>query len=420
MVNTAEGDPAGVSGAIQLLIEQGVDGIVISEPIDEGAGTVRVDVPVLVLGAPPTFDAPRVVTVGVDAEALARAATEHLLDLGHSTVHHLAGAQRWYAARDRLNGWRTALRARGRAEPTVIEGDWTAASGYAAGRALAGDASVTAVFAANDDMAIGLIRALLEAGRRVPDDISVVGFDDIPVAAYVTPPLTTVRQPFDVTAREGVKLLIQAIEKPDADPSTAVDPPVELIVRASTAPPPPRTIPALTTPLPPGTAQARLGPRAEATFGVPADPPTELISRRKPVFRRRLGRAFGVLLVASATLVVPAGAAQAYSPTGGIMYQLGDEPCLKGRFNCAVYPKSAQLPNGRLVASFEKATVVPATGGAAGETLPVYSSDDYGTRGSRCRSSRRRRTSPAIPSTRSTRATGRTRTSTSCRRTSAA
>ncbi|RSM47524.1 transcriptional regulator [Actinoplanes sp. ATCC 53533] len=237
VVNTVEGDPAGVSGAIQLLIEQGVDGIVISEPIDEGAGTVRVGVPVLVLGAPSAFVAPQVVSVGVAAEQLARAATEHLLDLGHSTVHHLAGVQRWYAARDRLNGWRTALRARGRAEPPIIAGDWTAASGYAAGRALASGSDVTAVFAANDDMAIGLIRALLEAGRRVPDDVSVVGFDDIPLAAFVTPPLTTVRQPFDVAAREGVKLLVQAIEKPDADPSTAVDPPVELIIRASTAPP---------------------------------------------------------------------------------------------------------------------------------------------------------------------------------------
>jgi len=237
VVNTVEGDPAGVSGAIQLLIEQGVDGIVISEPIDEGEGTVRVDVPVLVLGAPSAFVAPQVVTVGVAAEQLARAATDHLLDLGHATVHHLAGAQRWYAARDRLNGWRTALRARGRAEPPIIEGDWTAASGYAAGRALVAAGDVTAVFAANDDMAIGLIRALLEAGRRVPDDVSVIGFDDIPLAAYVTPPLTTVRQPFDVAAGEGVKLLVQAIEKPDAEPSAAVDPPVELIIRASTAPP---------------------------------------------------------------------------------------------------------------------------------------------------------------------------------------
>ena len=95
--------------------------------------------------------------------------------------------------------------------------------------------------------------------------------------------------------------------------------------------------------------------------------------------QRRLGKALGVLLVTAATLGVPAGAAQAYNPIGGIMYQLGSEPCLKGRSNCAVYPKSAQLPSGRLVAAFEKATVVPATGGAAGETLPVYKSDDDGT-----------------------------------------
>ncbi|WP_329265874.1 RICIN domain-containing protein [Streptomyces sp. NBC_01478] len=74
-----------------------------------------------------------------------------------------------------------------------------------------------------------------------------------------------------------------------------------------------------------------------------------------------------------------ATSAQAYNPTGGILYQLGNEPCLKGRGNCAVYPKSAQLPNGRLVASFEKSTVVPATGSADGQTLPVYKSDDDGT-----------------------------------------
>jgi DNA-binding LacI/PurR family transcriptional regulator len=94
------------------------------------------------------------------------------------------------------------------------------------------------VFAANDDMAVGLIRALLEAGLRVPQDVSVIGFDDIPVSAYVTPPLTTVRQPFDAVAREGLRLLVQAIEKPDAEPAPASDPPVELVVRASTAPPP--------------------------------------------------------------------------------------------------------------------------------------------------------------------------------------
>ncbi|MEK8110577.1 substrate-binding domain-containing protein [Micromonospora sp. M12] len=187
VATTIEGDPGGIASALASLLDQGVDGVVISEPIDEGVGLISVDVPVLVLGAPPTFTAPQVVTARVGAGRLARAATEHLLELGHATVHHLAGPQRWYSARDRLAGWREALRAHGADEPPVVEGDWSAASGYAAGRELAGDGTVTAVFAANDDMAIGLIRAQLEAGRRVPEDISVVGFDDIPVAAYVTP-----------------------------------------------------------------------------------------------------------------------------------------------------------------------------------------------------------------------------------------
>lgn len=96
--------------------------------------------------------------------------------------------------------------------------------------------------------------------------------------------------------------------------------------------------------------------------------------------RSRAVRALGTFVGAAAMLAVPmATGAQAYDPTGGILYRLGSEPCLKGRGNCAVYPKSAQLPGGRLVASFEKSTVVPATGSADGQTLPVYASDDHGT-----------------------------------------
>ncbi|MCX5358460.1 RICIN domain-containing protein [Streptomyces sp. NBC_00124] len=94
---------------------------------------------------------------------------------------------------------------------------------------------------------------------------------------------------------------------------------------------------------------------------------------------RRAGKALGTFVAASAMLAIPASSAQAYNPTGGILYQLGSEPCLKGRGNCAVYPKSAQLPSGRLVASFEKSTVVSATGSADRQTLPVYKSDDHGT-----------------------------------------
>ncbi|MEU1513293.1 LacI family DNA-binding transcriptional regulator [Streptomyces sp. NPDC005811] len=240
VVYTPDGDPEGIADALESLLEQGVDGVVVSEPVVKGEIQLRVDVPVLFLGAPPSFTAKRTLTVSVGAHELARAATEHLLDLGHETVHHLAGPRKWYATKDRIEGWRAGLAARGAHEPPLLNGDWSAASGYAAGRALASDGSVTAVFVAGDEMAIGLIHALKEAGRRVPEDISVVGFDGNPVFAYVSPPLTTVCQPFAAAAREGIRLLVHAIEKPDVEPPQAQEPPVELVVRGSTAPPPSR------------------------------------------------------------------------------------------------------------------------------------------------------------------------------------
>lgn len=238
VVNTPDGDPQSITGAVESLLEQGVDGIVVSVPIVEGEVPLGVEVPVLFVGAPPSFTAARTLTVGVGAHELARAATEHLLDLGHATVHHLAGPRRWYATKDRIEGWRAALTARGAHEPPVLNGDWSAASGYAAGLGLASDRSVTAVFAAGDEMAIGLIHGLRESGRRVPEDVSVVGFDGNPVFAYVSPTLTTVRQPFEAASSEGIRLLLHAIEKPDTELPPANDPPVELIVRGSTAPPP--------------------------------------------------------------------------------------------------------------------------------------------------------------------------------------
>ncbi|MGW1675105.1 LacI family DNA-binding transcriptional regulator [Streptomyces sp. NPDC002324] len=238
VVNTPDGDPRSIAGALESLLEQGVDGIVVSVPIVEGEVPLGVDVPVLFIGAPPAFTAARTLTVGVGAHQLARAATEHLLDLGHATVHHLAGPRRWYATKDRIEGWREALAGRGAHEPPVLNGDWSAASGYAAGLGLASDRSVTAVFAAGDEMAIGLIHGLRESGRRVPEDVSVVGFDGNPVFAYVSPPLTTARQPFEAASSEGIRLLLHAIENPDTELPPENDPPVELIVRGSTAPPP--------------------------------------------------------------------------------------------------------------------------------------------------------------------------------------
>jgi DNA-binding LacI/PurR family transcriptional regulator len=121
----------------------------------------------------------------------------------------------------------------------VLEGDWSPASGYEAGLELARNPDVTAVFVANDDMSIGMMRALAEAGIRVPDDISIVGFDDIPSAAYLSPPLTTMPQDFDAFAASGLANLVQEIEAPIGAHSPEPDPhSLQLIVRQSTAAPP--------------------------------------------------------------------------------------------------------------------------------------------------------------------------------------
>ncbi|MEV4110642.1 LacI family DNA-binding transcriptional regulator [Nonomuraea sp. NPDC049695] len=237
VVNTLEGEDGGLMSAVEELLGQGVDAVVVSDPIDEGqAPRLDRDVPVLSFRPIPGLDGPRVVVAGSSGVDAGRQATEHLLGLGHATVWHVAGPSRWWAARDRARGWREALAAAGAAEPPPLEGDWSPASGYAAGRILAADPEVTAVFAANDDMAIGVLRALAEAGRAVPGEVSVAGMDDIPAAAYLSPPLTTVRQDFEAVARRGLALLVEQIER-SPGPRAHDDLPARLVVRRSTAPP---------------------------------------------------------------------------------------------------------------------------------------------------------------------------------------
>ncbi|MFB7511008.1 hypothetical protein [Streptomyces broussonetiae] len=134
---------------MRSLLEQGVDGVMLSEPLDEGSLAVAADVLVPVLGAPPGSVGPCAVTADGGA-ALARAATEHLLELDHTTVHHLLGPQWRFVARGRPDGWRTALAERGVPQQPAVESGWSAASGYTAGRALPEQPELTAVFAAGD------------------------------------------------------------------------------------------------------------------------------------------------------------------------------------------------------------------------------------------------------------------------------
>ncbi|MEV4020905.1 LacI family DNA-binding transcriptional regulator [Nonomuraea angiospora] len=237
VVHTFEGRPDSITSAVESLLDQGVDGIVLSEPIDEGQELrIDPDIPVLSFGRFPGLDGPRVVVTGASGFDAGRVATEHLLGLGHATVWHVAGPSEWRSTRDRARGWRHALDVAGIAAPPPIEGDWSPASGYEAGRRLAADPEVTAVFVANDEMAIGLLWAMTEAGRAVPEEVSVVGMDDIPAAAYLSPPLTTIRQDFEAIAAHGFDLLLQQIENAPGS-ATVDDLPAQLVLRRSTTPP---------------------------------------------------------------------------------------------------------------------------------------------------------------------------------------
>jgi len=205
MVVTASSD---VADAFARLQDQGVDGAIVLN--EASALTHAADLPAglrLVLVDAAAEEGFR--GVRSDHAGGAVAATEHLLRLGHATVHHVAGPADSFAAVERERGWRAALTAAGAEVPRVARGDWSSESGHAAAALLEG---ATAVFVANDQMALGLIRGFADRGRAVPDDVSVVGFDDVPDAANYRPPLTTIQQDFTVLAEAAVSTLIADIE----------------------------------------------------------------------------------------------------------------------------------------------------------------------------------------------------------------
>ncbi len=151
-------------------------------------------------------------------------------------MFHVAGPSSCLDAKERVDGWRQAVLEAGAAQPAVLVGDWSASSGYELGGQLAAEPGLTAVFCANDTMALGVIRALTERGLRVPEDVSIVGFDDVPEAGFYLPPLTTVRQDFGEVGRQALSTLVNRMSGAiPAGPRVRVAP--ELIVRASAAGP---------------------------------------------------------------------------------------------------------------------------------------------------------------------------------------
>jgi DNA-binding LacI/PurR family transcriptional regulator len=238
-VSLPEFDRLNIRAALDHLIDASVDGIIVIAPVDAAVDALRgqaVGVPMVVAAA--SRPGPEI-TVSMDQVAGARLATRHLLDLGHRTVFHIAGPRHWLDASARSRGWRAELEAAGRVAYDVIEGDWSADSGYRTGHRLAalikGGLDVTAVFVANDQMALGVMRAFHEAGIAVPDDVSIVGFDDLPEAGQYPSPLTSVRQDFAAIGRRCVSTLIQQVRGREPEAQMPIQP--ELVVRASSAPP---------------------------------------------------------------------------------------------------------------------------------------------------------------------------------------
>jgi DNA-binding LacI/PurR family transcriptional regulator len=224
--------------AINHLRDQSVEGIVLISATDDALDVARaqehVGVPVVVIEG----DTMKTRwTVGVDQVAGAELGTRHLIELGHTDIVHLAGPPSWTEGRARLRGWQNAMYAAGLRPSQHVTGDWSAASGFDAGLEIARRDDVTAVFCANDQMALGLMRALFEAGRTVPNGprgVSVVGFDDIPEAPYLIPPLTTVRQDFQAVGHRAIEILRAALGH-ESPPEGLISP--ELVVRASSAAP---------------------------------------------------------------------------------------------------------------------------------------------------------------------------------------
>jgi len=212
-----------VQDAIETFSGKLVDGIIMITPVTSITSAELHascgDTPFVQIAAPRGANEASVI---IDQRYGARLAVQHLIGLGHTQISEISGPLNWFDAAARHEGWRDTLHAAGLQAPpnSSVEGDWTAAGGYAAAiRMLDEGANFTALFVGNDQMALGVLRALREHGLRVPQDVSVVGFDDIPEAAFYEPPLTTIQQDFSTLGRQSVEYLVELIDKPDTPTS---------------------------------------------------------------------------------------------------------------------------------------------------------------------------------------------------------
>ncbi|HET9288367.1 MAG TPA: LacI family DNA-binding transcriptional regulator [Gaiella sp.] len=227
---------------VERLMRGTTDGAIIvlpSESPGELSDLAAQGFPFVVVDAPMPLPE-RIPVVSATHWAGARAATEHLLQLGHRRIGIVTGREGWVATEERRDGYQAALAAAGvLASPELVRsGNFEIPDGHAGARELlALDDPPTAIFACNDNMAVGVLRAAAEAGLRVPGDLSIVGFDDSELARVTTPALTTVRQPLEEMGRMAVSLLSRLIDGQRVE-TLRVELATRLVVRGSTAPPP--------------------------------------------------------------------------------------------------------------------------------------------------------------------------------------
>lgn len=230
MVSTPP-DPSRIAGALDYLLGKSIDALVLLAQQQSVVDTVQelaVDLPVTYLL---TGSSGADWTVSVDQDAGVEAALAHLVARGHRHIQHVAGPEEFLEARMRIDYFKHFVDKHGLDQYPILMGDWHADSGYEAGTQV--DPKVTAVFCGNDQMAIGVVHALADAGRSVPEDVSVVGFDDLPEARHSLPPLTTVHQDFEGVGRQAVSVLLSRL---NGDEQPHVDPFVPwLVERCSTA-----------------------------------------------------------------------------------------------------------------------------------------------------------------------------------------
>ena len=236
VLSSSASDPQAFQGLVDELVgHRRVDGLIVINPYaDERFEFLPKEFPVVFVGARSHDE--NVCSISLDDEKVAYEATQHLISLGHKRIALVTGPMEEDCSQDRLVGFQRALNEAGISfdQSLMFEGDWSATSGSEALADFVKKGNLpTAVFAQNDRMAMGVMRAARDADLKVPDQLSVIGVDDMPLSSYFDPPLTTMRQDMPLIGQEAIRKLIEIIQNKTVE-QTVLKLPAQLVVRQST------------------------------------------------------------------------------------------------------------------------------------------------------------------------------------------